>query len=169
MATLKKNFGRKQQWRNEAIAYLVESLADLGQRACQDAIDAADYTNRKYNLRDSYGSAVYVDGKIVHSSKRYAHRKSSKGPYIDKGYDGDGVTEITGREALDRYWDNHERLPNARNTVELVVVAATFYAGILESAGYEVLSAAVDTIEDEMEEYKSFRPKLRAHADHFDL
>ena len=67
MAKLKKNYGRKQQWREEAIGYIVESLTELGQKACRHAIEEREYTNRLYNLRDSIGSAVYVDGHIVPS------------------------------------------------------------------------------------------------------
>lgn len=165
MAKLKRNYGRKQQWRNDAIAYLVESLTELGQEACRDAIEKKGYENRLYNLRDSVGSAVYVDGHIVPSSKRYAHSKSSRGTYVNKGWDGDG-SDITGRQALDRYWNEHQTLPYAKNTVELVVIAATFYAGILQSSGIQVISAANDYLEGKMGQYKSFRPKLRAYADH---
>lgn len=168
MAKLKKNYGRKQQWREEAIEYIVESLTELGQEACRHAIEMREYKNRLYNLRDSIGSAVYVDGHIVPSSKRYAHSKSSRGTYTDKGWDGDG-SEITGREALDRYWDEHPTLTYAKHTVELVVIAATFYAGILEARGIQVISAAADYLEDEMDVYKSYKPKLRGHADHVDI
>ncbi len=173
MATRRTNFGRKQQWRNDAIAYLVESLTELGKEACQHAIEERGYNNIKYNLRDSIGSAVYVDGRIVPSSKRYAFTpKSSKGAYKDKGERGQqdgGDNWITGREALDRYWDEHPTLPNAKNAVELVVVAGTFYAGILEDRGIQVISAAADYLEDKMDVYKSFRPKLRGHADLVDI
>lgn len=164
MAVLKKNYGRKQQWRNDAIAYIVESLTELGQQACEYAIENKGYENRLYNLRDSVGSAVYVDGHIVPSSKRYAHRKSSRGTYTDRGEYGT-YDEITGREALDRYWDDNPTLPYAKNAIELVVIAATFYAGILEDRGIQVISAAADFLEDEMGEYKSFKPKLRGYAD----
>ena len=53
MAKLKKNYGRKQQWREEAIGHIVDSLAELGQEACRHAIEEREYTNRLYNLRDS--------------------------------------------------------------------------------------------------------------------
>ena len=168
MAVIKRNYGRKQQWRNDAIAYLVESLTELGQQACKHAIEERGYHNRLYNLRDSIGSAVYVDGKIVPSSLRYAHSKSSKGTYTDRGDEG-AYDEITGREALDRYWAFHPTISNPKNTVELVLIAATFYAGILEDRGVQVISAAGDYLEGEMGEYKSFKPKLSAHADLFDV
>lgn len=169
MAVLKRNYGRKQQWRNEAIATLVEELTELGQRACLYAIENKGYENRKYNLRDSIGSAVYVDGKIVPSSKRYAYHKSSKGTYVDRGENGT-YDEITGRDAINRYWDDNQTLPNARNAIELVVIAATFYAGILEDYyGIQVISDVTDFLESEMGTYKSFKPKLRAHADLVDV
>lgn len=168
MAQLRKNYGRQQRWREKAIEDIVASLTKLGQEACRYAIEKREYTNRLYNLRDSIGSAVYVDGYIVPSSKRYAHSKSSRGTYKDKGWDGNG-SEITGREALDRYWDEHPTLTYAKNTVELVVIAATFYAGILEAGGIQVISAAADYLEDKMYIYKSYKPKLRGRADHVDI
>lgn len=168
MAIIKKKYGRKQQWRNEAIAYIVESLTELGQRACEEAISNKGYKNQLYNLRDSIGSAVYVNGHIQPATKRYAHRKSSKGTYTDRGENGT-YDEITGREALDRYWDENPTIPNARNAVELVVIAATYYSGILEDRGIQVISDVVDFLEDEMDVYKSYKPKLRAHADMFDI
>ena len=164
MAVLKKNYGRVDSWRNQVIADIVASLTDLGQEACQYAIDMRGYNNRTYNLRDSIGSAVYVDGKIVPSSKRYAFRKSSKKPYPDKGYGRNGEP-IEGREALDRYWDENKTLKNSKNTIELVVVAGTFYSGILEDRGIQVISAAVDYLESNMSAYKTYNPTLRASAD----
>ncbi len=164
MGNLKRDYGRKQAWRNNAIAQMVENLTELGQKACLYAISQKGYDNQKYNLRDSIGSAVYVDGKIVPSSKRYAFRKSSKGSYIDRGYNGTGDEE-TGRSALDAYWEDNKKLKNYKNTVELVVIAGTFYAGILESSDIQVISAATDYLQDKMHTYKSFKPKLRAFAD----
>lgn len=164
MGNLKRDYGRKQAWRNEAIAKMVANLTELGQEACLHAISKKGYDNQKYNLRDSIGSAVYVDGKIVPSSKRYAFRKSSKAPYIDRGKGGTGGEE-TGRSALDAYWEDNKKLKNYKNTVELVVIAGTFYAGILESSDIQVISAATDYLQDKMHTYKSFKPKLRAFAD----
>lgn len=168
MSVLKRNYGRKQSWRNEAIAVLVDELTDLGQRACLYAIENKGYENRQYNLRDSIGSAVYVDGEIVPSSKRYAFRKSSKGSYTDRGKNGTGK-EMTGREAIDKYWDDNRTLTNSRNAIELVVIAATFYAGILEADGIQVISDVADFLEFEMGTYKSYRPQLRAHSDLVDI
>lgn len=166
MAVLKTNFGRLQEWRNEAIAALVAELTDLGQEACLVAIEKKNrgYQNQKYNLRDSIGSAVYVDGKLVKSSKRYAYSKSSRGPYKDKGNKGHGEWK-EGRDAIDEYWRDNQTIPNKQGTVELVVVAATFYAGILQDRGIQVISAATDFLEREMRTYKSYKPKLRSLAD----
>lgn len=165
MAVLKRDYGRVQKWRNDAIASLVAQLTELGQKACLYAIEQRGYTNRKYNLRDSIGSAVYVDGKIVKSSKRYAYTpKSSKAPYQDRGTNGDGEWK-EGRDAIDEYWDNNETLTNPQNTVELVIVAGVFYSGILEDKGIQVISAAADYLESKMGTYKSYKPKMRALAD----
>ena len=164
MGVLKRDYGRVQNWRNNAIADLVAQLTKLGQEACKYAVERRGYTHRKKNLRDSIGSAVYVDGKLVESSKRFAFSKSSTGTYQDRGDGGTGEW-IEGRDALNRYWDEHKTLENARNTVELVVVAGVFYSGILEDKGYQVISAATDYLESQMGTYKSYKPKMRAYAD----
>jgi hypothetical protein len=163
MGVVKKNYGRKQAWRNEAISKMVEDLANLGQRACKYAIERREYENQKYNLHDSIGSAVYVDGEIVPSSKRYADSKKSTEPYYDRGENAT-YSMMTGREAIDNYWNEHSRI-STDNTIELVCVAATFYAGILEANGVQVISAVVDYLENEMPKYKSYKPKMKAYSD----
>lgn len=166
MGTLKRNYGFSQKWRNEAVAQLVSTLTDLGQEVCKKAIENKGYTDRLYNLHDSIGSAVYVGGEIVPSSKRYAESKKSRGEYFDRG-DNATYSMMTGRQALDDYWNEHPRLSGNYNSVELVVIAAVFYAGILEDRGIEVMSVAAEYIENEMQkyQYKSYKPKLRAFSD----
>lgn len=166
MGNLKQNYGFSQKWRNEAVSKLVTELTELGQKVCKEAIAQKGYKNQLYNLHDSIGSAVYVNGKIVPSSRRYAESKMSTEPYKNKGNSGHGEF-ITGREALDKYWAEHPTLTNTTNAVELVVIAATFYAGILEDRGIQVMSVARNYIENEMQkyQYKSYRPKLRAFSD----
>lgn len=163
MATLKTSFGQKQEWRNKAIAYLVDELTKLGQAACKEAIARKGYKNRKYNLHDSIGSAVYVHGRIVPSSRRYAVRPMSTGTFKDRGSKGSGM-EMTGREALDRYWASHSTIPYT-NAVELVVIAGTFYSGILENRGIQVISAAKKFASSRLAKYKSYNPKVYAKAD----
>ena len=78
---------RAQAWRDEAIKEIVDKLTDLGQRACRHAIIHRGYDNRKFNLVDSIGSAVYIDGVLEPSTKRYAYSTEfSTEPYEDKGY-----------------------------------------------------------------------------------
>lgn len=164
MGTLKTNFGRKQKWRNDAIAYLVNELTNLGQEACIQAIQQRGYQNRLGNLHDSIGSAVYVDGKLVPSSRRYAESPISSAPYKNKGKNGNGEY-MNGRQAIDDYWSKHQELPRSKNAVELVVIAATFYAGILEAKGVQVISAAASYVQGKLNIYKSYNPKIRGFAD----
>ena len=51
---------------------LIQKLTDDGERLVRRAYETRTFENRTYNLHDSYGSAVYVDGRIIKSSIRYA-------------------------------------------------------------------------------------------------
>ena len=50
---------------NILIRRLIDELAEDGRKAIQTAYENRDFTNRTYNLHDSYGSAVYYNGVLV--------------------------------------------------------------------------------------------------------
>lgn len=154
------SYGRKQQWRNEAIAKLVKDLTDLGEEAIRYvANNPVGYEHQKYNLYDSLSSAVYVDGVLDVNTIRYASdSERSTGLYQDRGRTG-SYEMMNGRDAVENYWDTHRK--KARVTaVELVCVAAVFYAGILEASEVRVVSAVTDYLESKMGRYKGYSPRL---------
>ena len=53
------------------IKALISQLADDGEKAIREAYEGREFTNRTYNLHDSYGSAVYYNGTLVKGSIRY--------------------------------------------------------------------------------------------------
>lgn len=85
---------------------------------------AGRWQHRSFNLHDSFASAVYVGGKIA-SVEYLGSQRSNK---------RDKKTGKTGRTTVDDYLTSH-RFGISNNEIVLVVVAAMFYAGILEKGG----------------------------------
>ena len=132
---------------------LVNALATLGWRASIEAYKRKSFTNRTFNLHDSYGSAVYVNGVLQDRTIRYmggqmSHRygtsqqapkrkrKSKLGPrYYRYGK--------SGREVLDVFFHGNKWYKGrqfGKNGIVLVVVAAMWYADFLEKKGYKVIT-----------------------------
>jgi len=129
---------------------LCQYLADEGERIARAAYDAHTFQNRFYNLHDSYGSSVFVGGVEQPGCRRYAYGEYSIAPKKDTGI---GRSQ-TGRQAIDEYFDNYAK--RTRNDhVELVVVAAMFYASFLENPDeapnikhkYRVVALAKDELD----------------------
>ena len=100
------------------IKALISQLADDGEKAIREAYEGREFTNRTYNLHDSYGSAVYYNGALVKSSIRYVGAEMAE---EDERY---------GRNEVNDFFANY-RTKN-RKGIDLVIVAAMFYADILE-------------------------------------
>ena len=100
------------------IKALISQLADDGEKAIREAYEGREFTNRTYNLHDSYGSAVYHNGILVKSSIRYVGAEMAE---EDDRY---------GRNEVNEFFSNYR--PKNRKGIDLVIVAAMFYADILE-------------------------------------
>lgn len=173
----------------EARRILVSQLAQLG----KDAIDYAfkqgfrskprRINNEKYrqwliskgkdpnsawddisgNLRDSFGSAVYVNGELQRDTIRFANDNPIGGRTRD------AIDPRPGREVLLDYFNKIH--PNrGKNDVTLVCVAAMYYTKFLEAGTHRgaykirVVSAATDYIKRNWEQavsgiYKQLRIK----------
>ena len=150
---------------------LVAELSREGEEAIHDAYYNRDWNNRTYNLHDSYGSAVYVNGKLVKSSIRYIGQELAKngrnvGWVWNKGrsmpdYKGNrrlpgNEVEMRGREEVMDFFSHYT--PKGKG-IELVIVAAMFYANILEAGGgnlrhkYRVISSADSTMREIASKY----------------
>lgn len=116
------------------IKVLIDNLAAEGERVIQDAYNKKGYQNRTYNLHDSYGSAVYYNGVLQADSIRYVGPAAATKPRVVKGI------MISGRDEVDKFFNNYK--PSNKTGIELVVIAAIFYAGILEARKYHVISTA---------------------------
>lgn len=100
------------------IKALISQLANDGEKAIREAYEGREFTNRTYNLHDSYGSAVYYNSTLVKSSIRYVGAEMAE---EDDRY---------GRNEVNDFFSNYR--PKNRKGIDLVIVAAMFYADILE-------------------------------------
>lgn len=116
----------------------VQALSTLGYRAMMDAYAKRGFQHRTRNLHDSYGSAVYVDGVLIEKSIRYV------GGILSRKVDP--KTKKTGRETLEDYFRSH-RFGATKHEIVVIVVAAMYYTGILESKGRYVITPARDYID----------------------
>lgn len=87
-------------------------------------VQAGRWRHRSYNLHDSFASAVYVNGKLA-SVEYLGSPRSNK---YDK------KTKKTGRQTVDDYLLSH-RFGSTNKEIVLVVIAAMYYAKILENGG----------------------------------
>ena len=144
---------------------LINDLTWQGEKAIRVAYRRRDFTNRLYNLRDSYGSAVYYNGRLLKHTIRYL------GPEIGKPIDNTGWTwnkqrsmpdwrgerrqkgeeiPMRGRDEIMEFFQKYR--PSVTG-LHLVVVASMWYANVLEKGGggihhkYKVISGARDVVE----------------------
>lgn len=122
MAYIRLSDGVKKGFEQDMVA----ALTTLGYYAMMHAYGKRGFEHRTRNLHDSYASAVYVNGNLIESSIRYV------GGAISKKVDHN--TKKTGRQTVDEYLRSH-RFGTKNNDIVLVVVAAMYYAGILEAGG----------------------------------
>lgn len=125
------------------ISKLAKQLIADGYKCIRTAYDTRQFTNRTFNLHDSYGSCLYYNGKEYPNSRRYVGREALVGK---KNIDG-GFT--LGRADIDIFFDNYKAKPKG---FELVVAVAIFYGEILEKGKgklkrkYRVISGATNEI-----------------------
>lgn len=115
MASLKKRY----------LDQYAKYLADEGRKLIIKAYETANFDkNKTQNLHDSYGSAVYYNGKLIPSTKYLFTSRAVGGRY--NTYSG----EIEyGRQEINEFFDNYK--PHTKG-FELVTAAAMFYAEVLE-------------------------------------
>lgn len=132
--------GYSEQIKDKATKALVEALTTVGWQVAMEAYRRKTYTNRTFNLHDSYGSAVYVDGVLQPDTKKYVNRSRSKRNDVHGHIDSDNRYApygLNGRRALDDFFNNLKI--SKRRKVTLVVAAAMWYGELVESKGFVVL------------------------------
>lgn len=146
---------------------LVIGLANAGEDIINKAYQRRDWENRTGNLHDSYVSAVFVNGVLIDGEKsvsvagkngktenivfpnsirfvdegsRMATRAVEVGTFGTKHYSGDPIQTSGHEEALEFLRAYKQRGRGKMDKIQLVVAAAMYYSGILESKGYTVIS-----------------------------
>lgn len=141
-------------FKDEAYKAIVSSLKEDGERILEECYNARDFQNRSYNLRDSYGYCVFVDGK-PHTMGFLEGKMAKNGK---KWYN----EVIEGREAISDFFSNEYKSPSG--SIELVVAAAMPYAQVLENGGasdgrfsyrqsYKVISMSYDKLKAILSKY----------------
>lgn len=128
---------------------MIMSLANIGGRIIKLAYLSRTFTDRTFNLRDSYVSAVFKNGRLVEGTKHYVGEPKSK---TSLEYDdlSTGDPEMTtGREEADKFISKWSFSSGRPGGITLVVAATMFYSGILESDRYGYL--VISHIQDELE------------------
>lgn len=129
--------------KNRVIQQLISQLTEEGAAAIKQAYETRDWRNRTFNLHDSYGSAVYVNGQLLKSTIRYVGGELAEKEWSGK-HKGRTIM-MNGREEINNFFTQYTPKTNG---VELIIVAAMFYANILEAGGggikrkYHVISQA---------------------------
>lgn len=121
----------------------IRTLANIGGKIIKRAYASRSFQNRTKNLKDSYVSAVFNNGVLVKGTVRYVGPpESTLAREFGETASGDAYYE-SGREAADRFLAKWGFSAGRPGGIVLVVAAAMFYSGILESikgGGYRVIS-----------------------------
>lgn len=116
----------------------IKQLTIEGEKVIKNAYEARGFQNRTYNLHDSYGSAVYQDGRLLKHTIRYVGSAvATKGV---KKRSISGEAELKGREEVDKFFSEYK--PTTTKGLELIVIAAMYYAGFVEGKNYHVIANA---------------------------
>lgn len=135
---------------------MVKALSVLGYQAMMDAYKQRGFKHRTRNLHDSYASAVYVRGKLIESSVRYI------GGVLNRGLSAkrDPETGKTGRETVDDWLHSHS-FGQTGDEIVLVVIAAMYYAGILESEWQTGKRAELKKLQEKDDKQKKKKKKRK--------
>lgn len=147
-----KNFGKLFD-RDTITSATVLTLLNEGKKIITAAYEDRKWSNRTYNLYNSYVAAVVGGGKVLgwtylgpeHAPDPKYERGANK--YHNTGREYKMSSIESGRTEAWNFVESYARQHRNSENITLVVGAAMFYAGILESKGYHVLS----TVKNDME------------------
>jgi hypothetical protein len=126
---------------------ICKSLAKEGGRIIREAYETRNWKDRSYNLYNSFVSAVIVNGKIraidylgpEHAPSDTNNSKPGSNAWLSDTLRRYGKVDIErGRKEANNFVVSYAA--QHRKGIILVIAATMFYAGILESNGYRVIS-----------------------------
>lgn len=143
---------------------LIGALAREGQRIINLAYASRGFENESWNLHDSYVSAVFKGGRLVPGTVRYVGEEKSK--YFREVEVGDKADSqpVSGREEANKFLRTLQFSPRPGG-IALIIGAAMFYSGIVESRGYSVLA----NVQTDLEELSKIGVKGVSYLAHIDL
>lgn len=125
----------KKDIKGRALNAMIKELTMYGEMVIEEAYKTATFKNRTFNLRDSYASAVFYEGKMVNGTMRTL---GSPFALVDKTWYG---RKVRGRNEATRFLRNDYK-PTGRG-LSLVAIAAMPYREVLElKYKYRVISGA---------------------------
>jgi len=131
MAVIHKKYLPK----DKALQLMIKELTMYGEMVIEEAYKTATFKNRTFNLRDSYASAVFYEGKMVNGTLRTL---GSPLALVSKTWYG---RKVRGRYEATRFLRNDYK-PTGRG-LSLVAIAAMPYREVLELRyKYRVISGA---------------------------
>lgn len=123
---------------------IVNELTKEGQRIVAQQLKKVGYTHRTYNLNDSYGFGVYVEGKLV--SKGFSPQKAVKGKKWENEI-------IKGRKAIADFLETKYK---PHPGIDLVVAVAMPYGIIVEETyKYQVIATARESVKALTSKFKN--------------
>ena len=156
---------------------LIKYLTQKGEQIMRRAYETKRFENQTLNLYDSYGSAVYYNGRVIKSTIRYlenVERAKKKNHRVTdwtwKGQrsmpDHRGDRHITGDYLLmsgrDEVMEFFSKYVPKTMGYHVVVVAAMFYANILEK-GQGNLKRTYHVITGAKGEVEAFTKSVNGH------
>lgn len=132
-----------------------KSLAKEGGRIIREAYETKNWKDRSYNLYNSFVSAVIVDGKIrsidylgpEHAPSDTNNSKPGSSEWLAETSRPYGKVDIErGRKEANNFVASYAA--QHKKGIILIIAATMFYAGILESNGYRVISHVSTRLED---------------------
>lgn len=126
----------------QAINAILLELEKDAESVMNECIQEITYTHRSYNLYDSYGYGIYLNGKLTKFGFLSATPKATEG----KSWYGE---KIKGRDAISDYLKKDYKPSGA---IDLAIVAAMPYAKVLEDGSgnlkrsYRVISMSVQKL-----------------------
>lgn len=142
---------------DKAIKMIVTELDKDAKAVLRDCIRERDYTHRTYNLYDSYGYGIYVQGKLSKIGYLSSSPKANKSKY----WYGE---ELHGRVEIDDYLKNDY---SPKGVIDLAVVATMPYAKVLEDGGggisrkYRVISMSFQYLQELTYKYNGIVKMIR--------
>ena len=127
-----------------AIGMIVKELDKDAKVVLRECVSERDYQHQTYNLYDSYGYGIYVNGQLRKKGYLSSSPKATEG----KKWYGE---EIKGREQIDEFLNNEYK---PIGLIDLAVVATMPYTKVLEAGGgglkhqYRVISMSFQKLNE---------------------